>query len=194
MYSANFDLQDVIFQSSHTCVVLRAWSPRAPQVSVPCPEVVYLGDEAANHGYWRLLQNHCSCSHILLWYCSSFDTLHTLRAWIAFYLQEGWKKSPSVLWSRDSGLKQPDLFLQGKHKNMRLLWQNKNLLGTDRKAVNKTYLRFQLFVESIQFGSVDQVLCLLIPRSSVERVRQWSIKIALFKGITNSISIFRHSF
>lgn len=102
---------------TYTCCPQGETSPSS-QVSVPCLEDVFLIVEAANHGHWGFLQNHCSCSHILLWYYSSFDaTPSGLGLHFAFKRAE---KSPALLWSRDSGLEQRDLCLQGQHKNMKL--------------------------------------------------------------------------
>lgn len=134
-----------------TCVVLRTRSPRAPQVSVPCPEVVYLSDEAANHGYWRLLQNHCSCSHILLWYCSSFDSLWypALPQGLDCILPSRglnlqlYFEAETVAWNSLISVSRANT----RTWSCQMLRQNKNLLGTDRKAVNKTDLRFHVVVE-----------------------------------------------
>lgn len=120
----NFDLQGVTLQTSYTSTCMLAHvlpsgiGLLCSWISVPGLEDVYLSDEAANRGYWGFWQNHCSCSHILLWYYSSFDaTPSGLGLHFAFKRA---KKSPVLLWSRDSGLKQHDLCLQGRHKNMRL--------------------------------------------------------------------------
>lgn len=112
----NFDLEGVTLQCMHVLL----WGREFPELPGSCavPLDVDLSNEAANHGHWGYLQNHCSCSQILLWYYSPFDeTPSGLGLHLAFKRA---KKSPALLLSRDSGLEQCELCPQGKHKYMKL--------------------------------------------------------------------------